>query len=170
MDGEGPQGGRPVKLGFVAASYDSVALDTILCRLLKIDTRSVPYFKPIAEAALGETEWERIQVVGTPAEEGFPGKFRVPSSLPGRMIPGPLVKLLEPFLWIRPYFLECCVSCGRCVRACPVNALHIENKSRPVLDASKCIGCCCCHEVCPEHAVQMRLSPLLSFVRRGRLP
>lgn len=170
MDGEGPSSGNPVQIGLIAASRDSVALDMTLCRFLRIDTRAVPYFKPLSEASLGETLRERIQIVGTQTEEGLPGPFRIPSSIPGRLIPRPLVKLLEPYLWIRPLFLERCVSCGRCVKACPVTALHIENKGRPVLDASKCIGCCCCHEVCPERAVEMRLSPLLSFMRRGRLP
>lgn len=170
MDGEGPSSGSPVKLGFVAASLDSVALDVTLCRLLKIDIRAVPYFKPIADAGLGETEWERIQLVGTPGDAVFQGRFRVPSSLTGRLIPGPLVKLLEPFLWIRPRFLDRCVSCGRCVKSCPVTALRIVNRDRPILDSGKCIGCCCCHEVCPEKAVEMRLSPFLSFIRRGRLP
>jgi uncharacterized protein (DUF362 family)/NAD-dependent dihydropyrimidine dehydrogenase PreA subunit len=170
MDGEGPSGGNPVKLGLVAASRDSVALDAVFCHLLQINIRAVPYFRPLAKAALGETDWTRINVVGARMDEGSPVKFRVPSSLPGRLIAGPLLQLFQPLLWIRPYFVDRCVSCGRCVKACPVNALRIENKSRPILDAGKCIGCCCCHEVCPEQAVEMRLSPFLSFIRRGRLP
>jgi len=170
MDGEGPSGGNPVKLGLVAASRDSVALDAVFCHLLRINIRAVPYFRPLAKAALGETDWTRINIVGARMDEGSPMKFRVPSSLPGRLIAGPLLQLFQPLLWIRPYFVDRCVSCGRCVKACPVNALRIENKSRPILDAGKCIGCCCCHEVCPEQAVEMRLSPFLSFIRRGRLP
>ena len=170
MDGEGPSGGNPVKLGLVAASRDSVALDAVFCHLLRINIRAVPYFKPLAKAALGETDWTRINIVGEQMDEGAPVKFRVPSSLPGRLIAGPLLQLFQPLLWIRPYFVDRCVSCGRCVKACPVEALRIENKSRPILDAGKCIGCCCCHEVCPEQAVEMRLSPFLSFIRRGRLP
>ncbi|MEI6971552.1 MAG: DUF362 domain-containing protein [bacterium] len=170
MDGEGPSSGNPVTLGLVAASRDSVALDIALCRALKIDIRAVPYFKPLAEAGLGETDPARIHVTGSMAKHNFPGRFHVPSSLPGRLIPGPLVRLLQPFVWIRPRFTERCVSCGRCVKACPAGALVIQAKGRPILAGDKCIECCCCHEVCPEKAVEMHLSPLLGFFRRGRLP
>jgi len=170
MDGEGPSGGDPVKLGFLAASSDSVALDVVLCRILGIDTRSVPYFKPLKIASLGETDFSRIEMSGTPMRDLDHVRFRIPSTLTGRLIPRPLVKLLQPFIWIRPAFSNRCVSCKRCARACPMEALHIEPGSRPILDPKRCIGCCCCHEVCPERAVEMRLSPLLSFVRRGKLP
>ena len=170
MDGDGPSGGDPVKLGFLAASSDAVALDHILCGILGIDTRSVPYFKPLHALGLGETNPKLIKVLGTPAAELVPQAFRVPGTIRGRLIPGWLVKILGPLVWIRPLFTERCVFCGLCVKSCPVGAITIVPRERPVLNSKRCIDCCCCHEVCPVKAIEMNPSPLLKFVRRGRLP
>jgi uncharacterized protein (DUF362 family)/Pyruvate/2-oxoacid:ferredoxin oxidoreductase delta subunit len=170
MQGDGPSAGQPVALGLLAASGDSVALDSTLCRILRIDPRSVPYFPPLREAGLGETDPVRIRVVGSSVEELTPPVFRVPGTLLSRLIPGRLVRWLGPWIWYRPEFSERCVSCGLCVQACPCTALSLIAGSRPSLNPDRCIGCCCCHEVCPEQAVRMRQSPLITFLRAGKGP
>jgi formate hydrogenlyase subunit 6/NADH:ubiquinone oxidoreductase subunit I len=91
-------------------------------------------------------------------------------TLRGRLIPGWLVRILGPLVWIRPYFTDRCVACGLCIKSCPVEALTIAPKEKPALNPKRCIGCCCCHEVCPAKAILMNQSPFLKFVRRGRLP
>ncbi len=46
---------------------------------------------------------------------------------------------------------EKCISCGKCVRKCPVDAISlIEGKA--VID-SKCVGCASCTTVCPVGAI-----------------
>jgi uncharacterized protein (DUF362 family)/Pyruvate/2-oxoacid:ferredoxin oxidoreductase delta subunit len=170
MEGDGPSGGDPVKLGLLAASVDAVALDRVLCEILKIDFRTVPYLRPLQDMNLGETRLERIDVMGASIEELAPRSFRVPGTARGRMIPRWLVGVLGPWLWIRPHFTDRCVSCGLCIKSCPVRAITLAKGQRPLLDPAKCIGCCCCHEVCPAKAIVMTQSPFLNFVRRGRLP
>lgn len=169
MDGDGPSGGSPVQLGFLAASADSVALDAAICRLLGIDADCVPYLRNMERLGLGATRPGNVELVGAPPEEIRPERFRVPGTLLSNLIPGWLVRLLGPCIWIRPVFKDHCISCGQCVKACPADALSIARGARPVLNPKKCIGCCCCHEICPEKAVEMTQSPLLSFVRRGRM-
>lgn len=170
LEGNGPSAGDPVELGFLAGSEDSVALDIALCRLLRIDLRAVPYFRELRKARLGETDWNNIEMTGTPIEDVAPAEFRTPSTLLGRLIPGWLMRRLKRYLWIRPEFLDHCVACGLCVKACPVGALSLEGRERPLLAGKKCIECCCCHEACPEKAVRMTQSPLFNAIRRGRLP
>ncbi len=167
-EGDGPSGGRPVKLGFLAASADGVALDIVLCRLLGIDARAVPYFRELRRARTGETDFGRIEVRGAAMGEVSHPSFETPSTLAGKLIPGWLFRALGRYLWIRPGFLDQCVACGLCAKACPAGALSLKGRDRPVLDGKKCIECCCCHEVCPEKAVEMRKSPLLRAIRWGR--
>ena len=166
MDGEGPASGAPVRLGFVAASADAVALDLGLCRLLGLDPSAVPYLHsgPAGKAVTGELTF----IGDTPASLG-PIRFRAPSTIRSQMIPGWLVRRLQPLIWIRPRITDRCVMCGRCVHACPVEALSQSKGQPPVLTPARCIGCCCCHEICPEKAIEMRQSPLLNLVRRGKL-
>lgn len=171
MDGDGPSAGRPAPLGLLAASADGVALDAVLCRILGINPRNVPYLKPLKAHRLGETELARIDVLGAGIEEVTPPSFKVPGTALGRLIPpGWLVKSMGGLFWIRPAFSDACISCGLCVKSCPMGALTIEPKKKPLLAPAKCIGCCCCHEVCPAKAITMTQSPILNFIRRGRLP
>ncbi len=48
-----------------------------------------------------------------------------------------------------------CIKCGSCERACPVNAITIDNDQKVVVDASKCIGCGKCQAVCPHSAIEI---------------
>ena len=168
MEGDGPAAGQPVRLGFLAASADSVALDTTLCRLLKVDPRAVPYFAELRRRQLGETDWEHIEVVGDAIDSIAPKRFRVPGTLRSRLIPGWLVAMLRPLVWIRPAFGDACVPCGLCEKACPMQALRVEKGAKPKLAPKRCIGCCCCHEICPHGAIVMASSPLLNLFRGER--
>ena len=50
-----------------------------------------------------------------------------------------------------------CVGCGRCVISCADGghqALHLNEKRQPILDARKCVGCHLCVLVCPRRAIQ----------------
>lgn len=43
---------------------------------------------------------------------------------------------------------DICIGCGRCVRHCPVEAIHLENR-KAVIDYDICYGCGECVTVCP---------------------
>jgi len=157
MEGEGPSNGTPVELGFLAASANPVALDLALCQALKIPVARVPYLiDDLAAGADGQ-----IRLVGVPPENLDLPPFRLPPPSPTRYLPGFLVKLVSPHVWVRPRFNDNCIRCGRCVQACPMQALRLDGGDRPLVDGPRCIGCCCCHEVCPARAIQMRQSPLM---------
>ena len=158
MEGEGPSSGTPVALGFLAASMSPVALDLALCRALRVPARRVP---TLADDLAAGTE-AGLQLAGTPLAELALPALKLPPPSPMRLIPRGLVRLVAPHVWVRPQFGSACIRCGRCVRACPVQALQLaDGEPAPRLDGPRCIGCCCCHEVCPARAIRMRQSPLL---------
>jgi uncharacterized protein (DUF362 family)/Pyruvate/2-oxoacid:ferredoxin oxidoreductase delta subunit len=167
MEGNGPSAGLPIHLGFLAASDDVLALDVVLCRALGLEPRNVAHLEAARRAGLGAQDWSRIEVGGDQAIRAFePREYRLPATVPIQYVPRWLIRLVDPYIWHRPRFLSNCVFCGKCVKACPAEALTIQRGMKPVLNAGKCIACCCCHEMCPVHAIEMQPSPFFRFARK----
>ena len=153
MEGQGPANGKPVRLGFVAASPDPFALDCAICDVLHIRPSSVPYLKGIEKYHSPDVRGDAVKVdsFATPAGAHLLA-----------LLPAWFVRLATRLLWVRPTFdAGRCVACGQCVRACPAKALASAGCAMPTLDAKACIGCACCHEVCPKGAIRMAQSPVL---------
>jgi uncharacterized protein len=47
-----------------------------------------------------------------------------------------------------------CTGCGECEKACPVDAIRIENH-KSIINGLKCIGCATCIGVCPFSAIDV---------------
>ena len=156
MEGEGPASGTPKPLGIIAASPDPYALDKALCETLGIAVRSVPYLRHL----LRDSAYDAVRPANA---DGFrPASFKVPGTARTRLIPGPLVRLISPLVWVRPSIDPAkCVRCGRCVASCPVKTLTMGDPTPFLARPEDCIGCCCCHEMCPAKAIEMRQSSLL---------
>ena len=50
---------------------------------------------------------------------------------------------------------DLCVKCGICVRACPYNAINMNEY--PTFDETKCEGCFACYNHCPKKAIYTKL-------------
>ncbi len=166
MEGDGPSGGRPVALGLLAASPDAYALDTVLCQLMGLPPRAVPYLNGAPGHPAPST---RYTTVGDHPIR--PRRVRRPRTMAARMAPAWLGSFVARQLWVRPAFSTACVRCGRCIEACPTTALALPATTGvPELTDTRCIGCCCCHEVCPVKAIDMATGPLLRLLQRKSDP
>ena len=163
MEGQGPANGRPVPLGFLAASADPFALDVALCGILRIKPASVPYLKGVDGLHEPELHGDKVEVAS----------FEVPvgSHLLG-LVPAGLMRWAARILWVQPRIdASLCVNCGRCIKACPMYALarpEAQGRGTPALKQRACVGCACCHEVCPKGAIRMTQSPVLRLVHAFR--
>lgn len=48
-----------------------------------------------------------------------------------------------------------CLGLGDCVRACPFDAIHLDDRGLPFVDAEKCTGCGNCVEACPRNIISL---------------
>lgn len=169
MEGNGPRGGSPRKVGVILASTDPIALDATACRLIALDPVHVPTNVVGQERGHGTHLQSEIDLLGDPLDEFVCHDFDVIRS-PARQ---PLLthltfmkNLLEP----RPVIdSDLCQLCGVCVDACPVSSKAVQfagddRSSPPVFDYDACIRCFCCQEMCPYEAIRVH-TPLL-----GRVP
>jgi uncharacterized protein (DUF362 family)/ferredoxin len=168
LEGDGPgTGGRPRHLGLLLASTDPVALDAIACSLVGLPLERVPTLLAAKERGLWSGRLDDIEVVGADLNEARVGDFVPPVRAPdptgfarrGR-INRVLTVLARDALNPRPRPQKsACSGCNSCVRACPAGALR-PGRPTPVVDDRRCTRCFCCHEFCPDAAIELEPSAL----------
>ncbi|MGB2865876.1 MAG: DUF362 domain-containing protein [Sedimentisphaerales bacterium] len=69
MEGNGPGGGTPIDARIALASLDPLAMDTLATKLMGFDPGKIMYLASMAEAGMGQGDLDKIEVLGTPAEQ-----------------------------------------------------------------------------------------------------
>jgi uncharacterized protein (DUF362 family) len=64
MEGDGPTHGSPIDVGIAISSTDSLAADRVACVIMDTEFSRVGYLHHCAERALGETDLEKIEIIG----------------------------------------------------------------------------------------------------------
>ncbi len=151
MEGSGPNSGRPIPIGLIMASDDSLSLDQIVCDLLGISRESLLTNRVAFEQGMGK---DPIEVLGESIEAFKVSNFQFPSlSQPNWNLPGFLSRALKNALTSKPVIDEkVCKSCDRCTEICPPKALARRGENLD-FDYGQCIRCLCCLEVCAEGAI-----------------
>jgi uncharacterized protein (DUF362 family)/ferredoxin len=164
MEGNGPNSGRPVPLGFILASPDALSIDQIVCDLLGISRKSVVTNRVAFEQGLGR---DGIEVFGERVEDVRISHFQFPPSSEAHWnLPGFVRRALKNALSTKPVFeAEKCKLCDQCVEICPPKALERKDE-RLFFNYGKCIRCFCCQEVCPEGAILIKPGWAMKLINR----
>ncbi len=48
-----------------------------------------------------------------------------------------------------------CLGFGTCMKACPFDAIYMNEENLPVVDIVKCTGCAVCEQVCPKKVIEI---------------
>jgi uncharacterized protein (DUF362 family)/Pyruvate/2-oxoacid:ferredoxin oxidoreductase delta subunit len=160
MDGDGPSSGNPKYVGLLLSGTDAVALDMVVARIMGFKDGEIDTTAVAQEKGLGSKSLDQIEIRGENLNQLTLPKFDLPSNRVIRMIPDFLIKLVTPFVWVRPNILDGnCMNCNICVENCPTKSIH-QGEKRPYFDYTNCINCMCCHELCPHKAVYLEKSRL----------
>jgi uncharacterized protein (DUF362 family)/Pyruvate/2-oxoacid:ferredoxin oxidoreductase delta subunit len=157
MEGDGPGGGEPRKIGLIFAGSDGIAVDSAICKVIGFAPQDLLTSRIGSELGLGVSELKDIEIVGERVDQVKMTGFRFPKSMePQWGLPRPLRWLLRNSLTARPDIRrDLCKLCEICVKGCPPKAMA-KVKEKIDVDYSKCIRCFCCSEFCPEGAVGIR--------------
>jgi uncharacterized protein (DUF362 family)/Pyruvate/2-oxoacid:ferredoxin oxidoreductase delta subunit len=172
MEGKGPSGGRPRPLGVMLAGRDLAAVDTLACLLIGLEPRFVPVLEAARTQKIGATSLAEMEIVGEAWRTLRVSDFEKVSELEDllRLVPLPM-SLLN---WIRGQWTarpriigSRCIQCDVCVNGCPVSpaAIHPNAPLHPQIDDDACIRCYCCHELCPNHAIELARPRLARWLR-----
>lgn len=164
MEGNGPSGTSLYPVGKVLASYDGVALDSVMATMMRMEPRKVDMLDYARSLGLGEIDPAGIRVDG----DASPLKnFKRPSSAIPKRMPHWVMETFYPHV-DHPHFdvdAGLCNSCGQCRDICPGDAIAIED-GHPVYDYSRCLSCYCCMELCSQQALEIHDSLLTRIYRR----
>jgi len=161
MEGDGPGSGTPKQTGFVVVGEDGLAADAVASAAVGFDPGPLYFLASGERRGLGCATLSRLDILGDPLAEIRVPDFKKPSNLIMRLLPNPLLKLLNRrFFRVTPEVLrEKCADCGLCEKSCPVGAIQ-----KGQIDRAKCIECFCCYELCPHEAVKIRKTFLVRML------
>lgn len=154
MEGTGPSQGSPVELGFLAASADAVALDTVIVTIMGMNPREIGTIEAARKRNIGAARMRNIELMGDPIEPLIK-KIKKPAGAISALMPILSSQLTEMFT-VTPRIIKSeCKKCRTCVEVCPNNAISFSGNYFEIHE-SRCLKCFCCHEMCPHDAVELK--------------
>ncbi len=167
MEGNGPGNGDPKRVGIISASYDSLAMDITMCRVVGFDPLSILTNK-IALSRKDKNFMQDIEVVG---EKNVRVKLKAASKRPlSFVIPKGFARIANNLISSRPVIdYKKCKACEECIKICPAKTIVMKEyhfKKAAWIGKKNCIRCFCCHEICPHDAIDLKKSLIGEIIER----
>lgn len=163
MEGPGgPGSGDPIKLGFLAASDNILALDWECASLVGYNPHNILNLENALQRKIWLTAPEEITVVGETERACRCNSFKIvktPAEKLGKMIPKFIDSLANAVFLKTPVINNSkCQKCKRCQEICPPKIIEMTGKggAAKLTDKKKCLHCFCCHEICPFGAIKLK--------------
>lgn len=168
MEGDGPAGGEPRKVGVLMASEDMVNLDLAIAHMMGLHPMRVPYLKAAYERGIGNEVINKEDIVGDigcfqvienwKLAESYrnnqDGNIDFADHIP--RIFRPVVRKIENAIAPSPVINQkLCIGCGKCAEICSHHTITIKDKKAKIIKKD-CIRCFCCHEMCPVKAIEVK--------------
>ncbi len=168
MEGNGPTGGEPRKIGALLTSLSPFASDIVSEKLLGFEG-TVPMVNEFVSR--GYIAREDIDIIGDDIDSLVMSDFKEPDSTQsagvnalGFFSQGWIGNMLAP----RPLVnRDKCRGCAECFNSCPQKTIVMkEKKGKRIafIEREKCIRCFCCQELCPFTAIDTKKHFVLKIV------
>ncbi len=167
IQGEGPGiKGERRNVGLILASQDGVALDAILTRLMNVEPESVHTTRIAGQRGLGESNLDRIKIVGESLQPYIMTDFKLPRTFRYHN------DLIRKAFGLGRSYVEVdrdrCRGCALCMDSCPVSAIALSEMIAAI-DTTACIECFTCQEICPSGAIRFVRAPFYEQLSRLRV-
>ena len=175
MEGEGPgAAGTPRGVGLLLAARSQLALDVVASEIMGLSQENNPVLVEAEKRGLYPTRLEQVQVIGVDKSDLRISGFKLPSTiLDGtgfQSLPWwqrALMPLFKNGFTLKPLVIrDKCTACGVCRDSCPMETTTIDDGNYAQINDQDCIRCYCCHEMCPDDAIELRSSLLHRIVGR----
>jgi uncharacterized protein (DUF362 family)/Pyruvate/2-oxoacid:ferredoxin oxidoreductase delta subunit len=164
IEGDGPGAlGKIRQIGYILASNDAIALDTVMTKIAGADIDSIPLLTAARQRGIIQNSDHEIKLHQGKIEEFIISDFELPKTYDpkGFGFKPYFQKLITPLVKnifsLKPVIKKFkCQGCKNCVDACPTKVIKIVNQKAKI-NYSDCIRCYCCIEACPEAAIEPEL-------------
>ncbi len=170
MEGNGPTGGAPKKIGCLLTSRNPFASDLLAEKILGFEG-TVPMIEEAKHRGYMPESIEKLNIIGEKAENLVVSDFVEPESTKKGgasalqfFTHGKIGELFMP----RPVVdLKKCRGCAECHNSCPQHTIEMREKKGKryaYINTKNCIRCFCCQELCPFIAIETKKNPILNLI------